>query len=369
MLKNLSGARLLTRVGGLVRHERLLLAFKASVAASIAWLLALQIPGVASEYPYYAPLGAVACMYPTIAGSARQGIQTLAGLAIGLMLAFPVIFLAGRSIISVSLVVGLGVLVAGLPRLGAGRDWIPIAALFVLLLGGDDPDGYSYGYMVQMLVGVSVGLGVNMLIFPPLHLSGVVKGLDSLRSALALQLRDMAAAVREEWPPRHEDWAGRQNQLTQFSREVRTAVHLADSSRHGNIRQRRHKRDLGVDFHSLHSMERITFYVEDMTELLASAIWHSPDNTPMPQSLGLPLAEATALAADAVEAWDAESELLQEAEAAVERLMTAVNSSGSDDRIGATASLGMGLRRILLTVRGDAARKNPTLPDSETTDQ
>ena len=372
MLKNSSGASLLTQMGGLIRYKRLLLAVKAALAASIAWVIALQVPGVASEYPYYAPLGAVACMYPTIAGSARQGIQTLVGLAIGFALAFPVIILGDISVISVAVVVGLGVLAGGLPRIGAGRDWIPIAALFVLLLGGDDPDGYSFGYLVQMLVGVAVGLIVNILIVPPLHLTGVVKGLDSLRSALSLQLRDMGEALREQWPPEHKEWADRQNKLTAFSQEVRTAVHLADSSRHGNIRRYRHKRDLAADFHSLQSMERITFYVEDMTELLTDVIWRSPETTPLPKPLGPPLAYAVKLTAAAVEEWDPAAESMNDAEAAVEDLMQHVKHVSPDERIEATASLGMALRRILLTIRADAGPQDQdgiTLQAPETNDQ
>ncbi|MBP2217254.1 aromatic acid exporter family protein [Arthrobacter sp. CAN_C5] len=372
MLNNPSGARLLTRVGGLIRHKRLLLAFKAALAASIAWLVALQVPGVASEYPYYAPLGAVACMYPTIAGSAKQGFQTLVGLAIGFALAFPVIYFGDRSVVSVALVVGLGVLTAGLPHIGAGRDWIPVAALFVLLLGGDDPDGYSFGYLLQMLVGVTIGLIVNVLIIPPLHLNAVVAGLDSLRSALALQLRDMGEALREQWPPEHKDWADRQNKLTTFSKEVRTAVQLADSSRHGNIRQYRHKRDLAADFHSLQSMERITFYVEDMTELLTDVIWRTPESTPLPKPLGPPLAYAVKLTGTAVEEWDTTAESLTDAETAVEDLMQHLKDVSPDERIDATASLGMALRRILLTIRADAGPQDQdgiTLPAPETNDQ
>ena len=64
---------------------------------------------------------------------------------------------------------GLGVLLAGLPRLGAGRDWIPTAALLVLLVGGHNPDDFSFGYLLQMGVGVTVGIVVNLLVFPPLH--------------------------------------------------------------------------------------------------------------------------------------------------------------------------------------------------------
>ncbi|MHA7155036.1 FUSC family protein [Arthrobacter sp. TMN-50] len=356
---------MLTRVGGLVRHRRLILAVKSALASAIAWMIALQVPGVASEYPYYAPLGALACMYPTIAGSARQGIQTLAGLAIGFALAFPVIILGDRSVVSVALVVGLGVVAAGLPRIGAGRDWIPIAALFVLLLGGDDPDGYSFGYLLQMLVGVTVGLLVNMLIFPPLHLNGVVTGLDNLRAALALQLRDMGAALHERWPPEHAEWADRQNKLTTFSKEVRTAVQLADSSRHGNLRQYRHKRDFAADFHSLQSMERITFYVEDMTELLSHVIWHSQESMPLPKPLGPPLAHAATLTATAVEDWVTTGPSMTDAEAAVEDLMQGLRQVSPDERIEATASLGMALRRILLTIRADAGpqdRDGPTPP-------
>ncbi|WP_050994886.1 FUSC family protein [Arthrobacter sp. TB 23] len=372
MLKKPSGARLLTQMGGLVRHRRILLAVKAALAASIAWLIALQVPGVAAEYPYYAPLGAVACMYPTISGSAKQGFQILIGLAIGFALAFPIIFLGDRSVFSIALVVGFGVLAGGLPRIGAGRDWIPIAALFVLLLGGDDPDGYSFGYLVQMLVGVTVGLIVNIVIVPPLHLTGVITGLDDLRSALSLQLKDMGEALREQWPPEHEEWADRQTKLTTFSQEVRTAVQLADSSRHGNIRQYRHKRDLAADFHSLQSMERITFYVEDMTELLADVIWRSPETTPLPKPLGPPLAHALNLTAAAVEEWDTTADSMTDAEAAVEDLMGHVKHVSPDDRIEATASMGMSLRRILLTIHADAGPQDQegiTLPAPETNDQ
>ena len=46
------------------------------------------MPGSAADYPYYAPLGALVAMYENVAGSMRQGLQTLVGLAIGIGLAF-----------------------------------------------------------------------------------------------------------------------------------------------------------------------------------------------------------------------------------------------------------------------------------------
>lgn len=350
----LTGSQTRTRARQLITHERVLLAVKTALAAAIAWWIALRVPGVAAQYPYYAPLGAVASMYPTVAGSARQGVQTLIGLAVGFALAFPIIIIGDVSVVSVAIVVGVGVLAAGLPRLGAGRDWIPIASLFVLLVGGENPEEYSFGYLIQMLVGVIVGLGVNMLVFPPLHLDGAVRGLQDFRALLARQLGDMAAAITESWPPEHEDWAEREGRLSDLGKEVRSAVQLADSSRHGNPRRRRHKRDLNADYLWLQAMERVAFHVQNMTEVLAGVIWHTPESTPLPPALVEPLGDAMALTAKAVDEWDAEGAIMTAAEDAVEHLMQQISSSAAaEERVQATAALGMDLRRILLTVRSE----------------
>ncbi|MCS3843801.1 hypothetical protein [Microbacterium sp. AK031] len=47
--------------------------------SGIAWALAPHMPGVTDEYPYYAPLGALLSMYPTLMESAKSGVQTLLG--------------------------------------------------------------------------------------------------------------------------------------------------------------------------------------------------------------------------------------------------------------------------------------------------
>ncbi|MEH3089950.1 MAG: hypothetical protein PGN24_10270 [Microbacterium arborescens] len=66
--------------------SRLLLAGKAALAAAIAWYLAPLVPFAHDEYSYYAPLGVLVSMYPTIADSARAGLQAVAGLAIGIVI-------------------------------------------------------------------------------------------------------------------------------------------------------------------------------------------------------------------------------------------------------------------------------------------
>lgn len=343
-----SGTRSVTRrFHSLLASGRLHLAFKAALAAGTAWFLAPFMPGVAADYPYYAPLGALVCMYPTVAGSVKQGFQTLVGLIMGIGLAFVIIALGEPATLTVSLAVGLGVLIAGMPRLGAGRDWIPMAALFVLVLGGDNPDDFSFGYALQMLTGVIVGVTVNVLVFPPLHFSGAAQGIEQLKGALARQLRDMGTAMAEEWPPKHEDWAARESRLSQLSADVRQAVQLAETSRRANFRSRLRPRDMSSDRAALDTLSRVTFYVEDMTEVLSGVIWRSPKETPVPLPLSEPLAQAMSAAGDAVANWN-DADKLTAAEEALQELRRDMHRTASEDQpVDATGSLALSLRRIL----------------------
>lgn len=337
---------------------RLQLAAKAGLAAGIAFLIAPYMPGAAAQYPYYAPLGALVAMYENVAGSMRQGLQTLVGLAAGIGLSF-LLLSFGATPLSVGIVMALGVLLAGLPRLGAGRDWIPTAALLVLLVGGNNPDDFSFGYLLQMGVGVAVGVIVNLLVFPPLHFNAAALSLTELRIALARQLTDMGAAVHEKWPPEHEDWSLRSDELARSARSVRDAVQKADASREANPRRRFHPRDVDLDYRNVRDLERITFHIQDMTEVLAEVIW----NKDMPFTIPLPYSEPLATALAAVgevlsadeEDPDRQAELTAAARAAVDSLRARIVSSGADaDAPSAAESILLSLHRILRVAETDS---------------
>jgi uncharacterized membrane protein YgaE (UPF0421/DUF939 family) len=274
--------------------QRLQLAAKAAIAAGLAFLIAPLMPGAAANYPYYAPLGALVAMYHNVAGSVKQGVQALVGLAIGIGLAFLLVNITDPSPLSVAVFMGIGVLLGGLPRLGSGSDWIPTAALLVLLVGGSNPDDFSYGYLIQMGVGVAVGIGVNFLIFPPLHFDAAAESLDDLRGALGRQLTDMAAALKEKWPPEHEDWSRRSDELAEATRTVRHLVKEADASRRANPRRKLHPRDVDLDYRNLRELERVTFHIQDMTEVLSDVIWEDEVPYAVPPEDSGPLSDSMA---------------------------------------------------------------------------
>ncbi|HEV7949915.1 MAG TPA: FUSC family protein [Glaciihabitans sp.] len=291
------GRDILVRVRRGVRHPRLLLAAKASLAVAIAWIIAPFMPGVANDYPYYAPLGALISMYPTVMSSVRSGLQTLAGLVVGILLAAAVIVLWEPNVVAIALVVGIGMLIGGNKWMGAGREYVPTAALFVLIIGGPAADSYSIGYLVQMTVGVVVGLAVNLLIFPPLTVGAATTRLADFRSQLATHFDDMAAVLRESWPPPEEEWATRGEKLASTAAEVRAAIQDADDSRKGNPRAKLHAHDLTSGQQELVGLETVTFYARDITEILADTVWGGPIKVTLDYELCDPISDGfTAIA-------------------------------------------------------------------------
>lgn len=224
-----------------VTPDRLVLALKTAAAAALAWYLAPLVPFAQSEYSYYAPLGVLVSMYPTVARSASSGIQAVVGLALGIGLGLASLAVVGTGlprIVAVAAVILVGVLLAGIRALGVGRDWVAIAALFVLLLGGTDPDGYSVSYLMTMAFGVVVGVVVNLVVVPPLRVKRADDRLGRLRDDLGDALHRIAEALAgRAFDPEAADaaTAGLMGTLA----EVREEVELADESRRYNPRGRR----------------------------------------------------------------------------------------------------------------------------------
>ncbi|MFD5277764.1 aromatic acid exporter family protein [Pseudarthrobacter sp. NPDC058362] len=333
--------------------QRLQLAAKAAIAAGIAFAIAPFMPGTAAEYPYYAPLGALVAMYHNVAGSVRQGAQTLVGLSMGIGLAFLLVNITDPSPLTVAIFMGAGVLLGGLPKIGSGSDWIPTAALLVLLVGGNNADDYSFGYLVQMGVGVLVGIAVNFLIFPPLHLEAAAASIEDLRVALGTQLTDMAEAVKEKWPPEHEEWSRRSDDLSGAARSVRHLVKEADASRRANPRRKLHPRDIDRDYRNLRELERVTFHIQDITDVLSDVIWESDVPYVLPEQDTAPLAGAMAATGELLKAYNEPDEKLhhesyRSALAAVEACVATTAERAPDERgVPASESIILSLHRIL----------------------
>lgn len=249
------------------RHPRLGMAIKAALAASLAWGLVQFVPGPAADYPYYAPLGAVIASSSTLTGSTREAAQAVTAISLGAAIALAFDFLAGPNLLTIALVVALGVLLGGWPRLGSSRTWVPTSALFVLVIGNTDPTAYVLGYAGLTLLGALVGLAVTAA-FPPLPLAPAQAQLQLLRDTLADQLDDLAGGLRPEGPPTGEEWAQRTRTIDPVLAQMRAAVGQAQEAQRGNRRARRYAAETEQQVRQARALERLTLLVEELTDAL-----------------------------------------------------------------------------------------------------
>lgn len=343
-----------------IRPARLLLALKTAIAAGLAWPVAQLLPGAVDEYSYYAPLGALISMMPTLMGSLRASLQTVLGLAIGIALAWAVLQSPLPSAVSVPLAVGVGVLLGGLRGLGAGRDYVPIAALFVLVIGGAQAGDYSLGYVVQTGVGMAIGILVNLVVVPPLRLRESANEIIGLRRDIADNLDGMAHALLESWPPEHQDWFHGVRSLESSIRAAEPVVDEARESRRINPRARWHEYDLQEDYDDLAALRLLGRHARELGETMSAAIWSDPVPVGLPEELREPLSVALSRTAKLVRAWDERigaADALQSAEAAVVHLDALERElPPADPSHAVLGTVTFTLRRVLAVIQDASPR-------------
>lgn len=333
----------------ILESSRLLLAAKAALAAALAWALAPLLPIVDETYAYYAPLGALISMYATVARSARSGIEAVAGLAIGIVVGvggFALRLAGAPGVVAVAAVAAVGVLLGGIRALGAGRDWVPIAALFVLIFGGADIESYSLGYLVHVAFGVVIGLVVNALVIPPLYVRQAGQRLSSLRDRVAELLREVGEMV-EDGRMSADELDRRVDDLVETLEAVRDDVREADESRRGNLRGRRGREAADENEQRMRALDRTAFFVRDLLDLLAVGSSRASESQPNPE-----LADALRSAAELVSTPIGSEEgpaRLARAEASLTAFAEGVDlrSRGRTSAVADEAAVLVSLRRIV----------------------
>ncbi|MCR2785058.1 MULTISPECIES: FUSC family protein [unclassified Microbacterium] len=250
--------------------SRLVLAAKTAVAAAVAWYLAPFVPFADADYSYYAPMGVLVSMYPTVADSARAGLQALVGLAIGIVLGFGGLAVVGAGapgVVAIAIVVGVGVALGGIRRLGVGRDWIALAGLFVLVLGGSNADAFSTSYLVTMAFGVAVGITANYLLVPPLYLREAGAQLATLRERIADTLDQMAAGV-DAGVLKDDDLVAAAENLAALAEVAAEGVQQASRSGRGNPRGRRRAAEQAQLERGWRALQRSVLLARELADIL-----------------------------------------------------------------------------------------------------
>ena len=258
----------------LVHHPRVSMSLKAAAAATLAWVVALRVPGPASEYPFYAPLGAVVAVYPTVARSLREATQSVIAIALGASLAVVADSTFGLGAWVVAVVVLLGVLLGGLPWLGNQRSYVATSGLFVLVIGQGHELDYAASYAGLFLLGAVIALAVNAA-FPSLPVHRMDHTLGALRTALCghlTYLADHFADDPADVEPLTDRGPGRPG-LTDLTTAARTVAREGRESTRANRRARREPDAIERRYEAFRTLERVVLLVDDLYLLLDDVPW------------------------------------------------------------------------------------------------
>lgn len=329
------------------RHPRPALALKSALAAAVAWLVVQPFDGVAEKYPYYAPFGALVAVSTTVVSSAKQSAQSILAILIGAGAALAVESWLGRSVITVALVIALGTLLAGWRVLGAMSSWVPMSALFVLILGSAHPEQYVVGYAGLTALGAAVGVAIN-LVLPPLPV-GSTDAVVRLRETLAEHLDELAEGLLSESPLGPSDWEERARAMEAAREETREAMQIAAEGERANWRARRWRRYMKRQYATTRTLEQLPFIVQDVSAILAHETG-SEEAVPWGAPLRPRIAHVLQAAADLLRSIDADGAdprdlaALDEALDHLVKEERATRDQTGEDLFG-VASIIVGLRR------------------------
>ncbi|MGW2485637.1 FUSC family protein [Streptomyces sp. NPDC001606] len=210
---------------------------KAALAAWIAWALAgwwLKAP-----MAFVAPWVAVALVESTVFRSVAHGLQQLAAIATGTIVATATALLLHNTMLTMALVLPTVVLLGQWQRLGSQGIYAATGALFVLT-GGSVSIATSTARITESAFGAVVGITVNALIRPPLYLGDVRAALqDATREAHDILQAVAEGLAEQRWNADEAGtWHERALRLQRLVEQARTTLGHSRESQRINLRRR-----------------------------------------------------------------------------------------------------------------------------------
>lgn len=178
---------------------------KSTVAATVAWWLSVRV--LDSQLPFLAPWTALLTVHATVFRSLSRGVQTTVASAVGVGLSFVVGAFLGISIWTFALALLVGLVGSRLTWLRDEGVAIATTAVFVLGSGFSEQAPLLGDRLLEVGVGVAVGVVVNLAVVPPLRDQQAARYVDSTNRRMGDVLISMADEQEHAWnTDRAEAW-------------------------------------------------------------------------------------------------------------------------------------------------------------------
>ncbi|WP_460683102.1 FUSC family protein [Modestobacter lapidis] len=348
---------------------------RAALAAGLAWQIAVLLPPMLSEYAFYAPLGAVIAVHPTVADSASAAWRSVLAMLMGFALAYGVyqLTLAVPAALTIALIVALSIAVEQWRRLLREQaSWVSFAAVLMITVGAGEPGPYVLRYAGLTLLGAAVGVLVTAVLFPPLQLTTAVTRIADTRLLLSTHLAEIAAGLRAGGVPEPREWERRGTALDAALEAMRRAETQVERARRANPRAHRWQGIAGSIREQSRALDRVAVLVDDLTTLVVEFQPHRRGLDRVDGATGWVLADTLDGLARvvripyhaAMEAPDDRDAAIADAMAALARLTTLLRTSdiADDEGFFALGAVTVGTRRSLLALDAHERFPRPVWP-------
>ncbi len=203
-------------------RDLLVQSLKAAAAALLAWLLAQVWLG--DPMALMAPWVALVLVQATVYSSIVQGARQFAAICVGALVASGAQAVTGDTTGALALSVPVLVLLSNWPRFGDQGIYAATTAVFTIATG--TVSAVAVGHRLgQAALGAVIGIAVNALVLPPIHLRDVRENLAALAREAGEVLRTVAGDLREgEWDGQTAvGWVGASGRLQDRLEALRSA--------------------------------------------------------------------------------------------------------------------------------------------------
>ncbi|GAA2991350.1 FUSC family protein [Streptomyces fulvorobeus] len=330
----LSAGRFVRRTWTVPGRERALVvqSLKAAFAALLAWVIARS--WLEAPMPYIAPWVAVVLVRATVYRSYTQALQQLAAIALGTVLATAGGMALGDPTVAMAVVLPVTMLLSNWGKLGDQGLYGATAALFSLSFG-EPGVGVAVVRLLESALGAAVGVGVNVLVLPPVYLRSTRNAIGEVVEETTRTLTAVADGLASSWEDRlARDWHRRARGLHGLLEQARSALEWSrESARFNPHRGHRAKlRNLEIPFQqSLYLLEQLTDHLNNLTRTLVEAADQRADGPRPAEGVAAVYSEFLTRAAAAVEAYGG---LIEGSRPAHDRFSAAVDGvSGAHDEL------------------------------------
>lgn len=239
---------------------------KSVIAATAAWWFSMFV--LTTEMPFLAPWTALLTVHTTVYQSISRGLQTSVASVIGVGLSFVVGNYLGVNVWTYALALMVGLILARIRWIRDEGVAIATTGIFLLSSGFNDQEPLLLDRMLEVGVGVAIGIAVNFLVVPPLRDWQAAQHVDSINRRMGELLVDMADQMSQSWDTDNaEEWIEETRSMEEDTRTAWRLVQFAQESHRANPRTYLHRVRPSKNHHPPSATEEGAGYADILTRV------------------------------------------------------------------------------------------------------